>query len=667
MKISLNWLTDYVDVSMPASQLAELLTQTGLSCDEIIETETDIILDLDITSNRPDCLGYLGVAREIAAATGAKFTPPQIPKLPTSGRAEELTSVEVLEAQLCPRYTARVIRDVKVGPSPSWLIERLEAVGLRSINNVVDITNYVLFEYSQPLHSFDYDKLIEQRIVVRRAAAGEQIVAIDGTKCTLDNSMLVIADAKRPVAVAGVMGGLDTEVSEGTTNVLIESARFDPLSIRRTSRKLQLMSESNYRFERGVDPVAVDEASLRACELLVTLAAGRPAEGVIDVWTNPYRPPRVAMRTARAKALLGMDIPIKRQMEILERLGLSPELQDRKIICTIPSHRADLAREVDLIEEVARLEGYRKIPVADKVTHAVTAETLTRKVRRSVGEALTAAGFDEAVTHSFVDAREAELFDRADTVVVDSVVRKTNSSLRPTLLASLLRVCKTNQDAGNVDVHLFELASVFAPRAGEAMPAEHAELAMVTTGDLQTLRGALDALVERVAPAAALAAVAASAAGFSSDAAAEIRLDGEPVGVIGVISTKVRDYYGLERAVAAAALRFDALLRRAGRTRTYKPVPKYPAVRRDLSLIVDEAITWRQLMEVIDAVAQPMRVGVDYVTTYRGKPIGPGRKSFTVTLTYRSPDGTLRSEQVDAQLKQVIAMAEEKLSAELRR
>jgi len=272
MNISLNWLTDYVDVSLPVKELGELLTRIGLNLEGVTETDTDIVLDLEVTSNRPDCLGHLGVARELAAATGVEFRPPTIGDLPTSGVASELTSVEVVDPDLCPRYTARVLRNVKVGPSPNWLVERLDAVGLRSINNVVDATNYVLMEYSQPLHSFDYDKLAEHRIVVRRGKGGERMVSIDETTCTLDDSMLIIADAERPVAIAGVMGGLDTEVTEATTNVLIESAQFDPLSVRRTSRKLRLMSESNYRFERGVDPVGVDAASLRACQLILELA-----------------------------------------------------------------------------------------------------------------------------------------------------------------------------------------------------------------------------------------------------------------------------------------------------------------------------------------------------------------------------------------------------------
>ncbi|KKK95422.1 hypothetical protein LCGC14_2672970, partial [marine sediment metagenome] len=331
MMVSLNWLTDYVDISLPVEELGELLTQIGLNLEGIVETDTDIVLDLEVTSNRSDCLGHLGVAREIAAATGAEFRMPKIPKLPTSGKVADYTSVEVQCPDLCPRYTARVIRGVKVGPSPAWLIERLEAIGMRSVNNIVDVTNYVLMEYSQPLHSFDHDKLAEGRIVVRRGQAGEVMTSIDGTKCHLDTNMCVIADAEKAVAIAGIMGGLDSEGTESTTNVLIESAQFDPLTTRHTSRKLQLMSESNYRFERGVDPVAVEQASLRACQLILELAGGALAGGIADVWAQPFQGRTVTLRTARCNALLGMDTPADEQAAILNRLGLGAKLDGEVI------------------------------------------------------------------------------------------------------------------------------------------------------------------------------------------------------------------------------------------------------------------------------------------------------------------------------------------------
>ncbi len=669
MLISLNWLTDYVDVAMPARELADLFTRIGLNCEEIIESESDIVFDLEVTSNRPDWLGHLGVARELAAATGAEFRRPEIPDLPTTGRVEDLTAVQVDEPSLCPRYTARVVRNVQVGPSPQWLVERLEAVGLRAVNNIVDVTNYVLMEYSQPLHGFDYDKLAEHRIVVRRGREGEEITSIDGTRCRLDTQMCVIADAEKAVAIAGIMGGLNTEVDEGTTNVLIEAARFDPLTTRRTSRKLQLMSESNYRFERGVDPVAVDEAGLRACRLILDVAGGELAEGVADVWAQPYEAPEVSLRPARCDALLGVDIPAERQADLLGRLGLSPRIDGERIVCTIPPHRADLRREADLIEEVARLHGYDEIPELDRVAHAVEPEHLPQRTRRRVGELLTAAGFDEAITFSFVDDDEAELFGCREFVRVDPDVRRTNNVLRPSLIPSLLRAMKVNQDAGNEDVSLFELAAVFPHGGASGFPDERVEIALASTRDVRAVRGAVEALVSGVAGRDVTMTVEpATVGGLDDGLAGEIRIDGEAVGMIGSMGAEALDRYGLrpDRRIATASIRFDALLSRAGGVRIYEPVPRFPAVERDLSIIVDEDVPWRRLREAIEDVEQPMRVGVDYVTTYRGKPVSAGRKSVTITLTYRSEAGTLRGEQVDQQVEQVIAALRNALAAELR-
>ncbi|HNX26164.1 MAG TPA: phenylalanine--tRNA ligase subunit beta, partial [Phycisphaerae bacterium] len=288
MNTSINWLKQYVDTDLSPEQLAELFTGIGLNCDGVEIQDSDAVLDLEVTSNRPDCLGHIGIARELAAATGKELRLPKVSLPAGKGNINEITSVTVEAPELCPRYTARVIKNVKIGPSPKWLTDYLTAVGIRCINNVVDITNYILMEYSQPLHSFDFDRLDGKRIIVRRARKGEKIVSIDETTCELTDEMLVIADAKKPVAIAGIMGGLNSEVTDSTRNILLESARFDPLCIRRTSRALNLMSDSNYRYERGVDPVMLDEASRRACQLICELAGGEMAEGVVDVWANPF-------------------------------------------------------------------------------------------------------------------------------------------------------------------------------------------------------------------------------------------------------------------------------------------------------------------------------------------------------------------------------------------
>jgi phenylalanyl-tRNA synthetase beta chain len=462
------------------------------------------------------------------------------------------------------------------------------------------------------------------------------------------------------------MGGLDSEVGPATVNILLESAQFDPLSIRRTSRKLGLMSESNYRFERGVDPVRLAEAGLRAAAMIVDLAGGELAEGMVDAWAKPVGPWPVTLRTHRASQVLGITVAPSRQKELLAHLGLSPRQEGDHLVCTIPTFRPDLTREIDLIEEVARLVGYDKIPTGGRISHAVAAEGPLQKTRRLAGQVLIACGYDEAVTPTFVDAGENEQFCAAPPVAVDTLVRRTNNVLRASLLPSLLRSCKVNQDAGNDRVNLYELAKVF-PGSKGPLPDEHTELAMVSGEDLRELRGALEALVERLAPSAALEVRQQDVAGMASGSSAVVCLNGQVAGAIGVIAPAVLDRYGLEHPVQAATIHFDSLVPLAGQTRRYAPVPRFPEVRRDLSVIVSDALTWQELVEAIASVAQPMRVGLDYVTTYRGKPIPAGQKSVTLTLTYRWAEGTLRGEQVDEQVEGVLAALKQKSGADLRK
>ncbi len=671
MNISLNWLTDYVDVTLPAAELGELFTRIGLNCEGITHTDSDIVFDLEVTSNRPDCLGHIGVARELAAATGKTLRRPEVlgKEVSAAGQpAADFTAVDVQAPDLCPRYTARVIRNVKVAPSPQWLVDHLQAVGLRSVNNVVDITNFVLMEYSQPLHAFDYDKLDENRIVVRRASKGEKLLSIDETTCELTEDMLVIADANKPIAIAGVMGGLDTEVGQATTTVLIESAQFDPLNTRHTSRALGLMSDSNFRFERGVDPLAIDEASLRACQLICELAGGELADGLVDVWAEPFESPVVTLRPERTDKLLGITTPPERQVEILAALGLGPKLQDGKIVCTIPPFRADLTREVDLIEEVARLVEYDNIPTGGKVSHPIMPMGQTERIRREVISTLRAAGFSEAITFSFIDAEEAVLFGVDNPLRVDANVRKTNNALRPSLLPSLLKACKNNQALGNDDLGFFELAAVFPPgeSTDSSLPAEFVELAMVSTDDLRDTRGAMEAAVGRIAPEAKITVLPKACRGFAEDVSAEILLDGQPVGAMGRISPDIQRYYGLEKSIAAAVLRFDALEALANLTRTTQPLAKFPPIRRDLSLILDEAVTWEKLSNAIQAIDQPLRASEEYVTTYRGKPIPKGKKSVTIAMEYRWAEGTLQNARVDEEVQSLMEGLQKEFEVTLR-
>ncbi|MBT3277823.1 MAG: phenylalanine--tRNA ligase subunit beta [Phycisphaerales bacterium] len=669
MNISLNWLQEYVDIDLPTEDLTELLTQTGLNFEGYVETDhDDTVLDLEVTSNRPDWLGHLGVARELAAATEKPFTLPTVTLPAGSDDVNDLTSVTVDAPALCPRYTARIIRNVKVGPSPEWLVKRLEAIGLRSVNNVVDITNFVLMEYSQPLHSFDYDKLAEGRIVVRNARKGETLVSIDETTCELNEEMLVIADANAPIAIAGIMGGLATEVSESTTTILLEAAQFDQLVTRKTSRKLGLFSDSNFRFERHVDPVALEEASRRACEMICDIAGGDMVEGLVDVWQRPWVAPVIELRPARVCKLLGVDIATHTQIEFLTALDIKCDQDGDVIRCEIPSFRADLEREVDLIEEIARLFGYDQLPLEGEVSHPVHAMGTYERIRRRTLEAMTAAGFCESITFTFVDDAEAALFGVDAPVRVDPNVRRTNNALRPSILPSLAAACKKNASLGNSDVHIFELASAFPPATnGSEVPvAEQTQLAMLSTGDLRDLRGGIESLVGALCPDATLEIVSAPAPGLDETISGEVRLNGAAIGAFGRLSQAATKYYNLDAAPAVATLWFAPLVEATNLVRSAHALPKLPPIVRDLSLILDEAVSYGDILGAIQAVDQPLRQSIDYVTTYRGKQIPKGQKSLTLTIEFRSPTATLTREQVQPQMDELITTLKDKFSADVR-
>jgi phenylalanyl-tRNA synthetase beta chain len=447
MKILLSWLNDYIGTDLSAERIAEILSDLGLTCEGIEPLPGDAVIDLEVTSNRGDCLSLIGVARELAAATGRQLKIPTVDLEESDKDVTDFASVEIAEPNLCCRYTARVIEDVKVGPSPDWLVNRLEALGLRTVNNVVDATNYVMLETGQPPHAFDYDKINEGKIIVRNARPGERIVSIDGSKCDLAPDMLIIADPSGPVAVAGVMGGLETEVSQTTTRILLEDAYFEPVSVRRTSRILAIPSESSFRFERIVDIENIDWASKRTAQLITQVAGGKVAKGIVDIYPKKPTPKEVTLRLSRLSNILGIEVPPKEVTGILSALSFNHQRKDDSLVCIVPSWRSDIYREIDLIEEVARVYGYDKIPTQHKIQIEVVPPDPRQKLTESVGTYLNGCGFYETISVTFIDDSVAALFtadDAAEHLAVTDVSRKSANILRRTLIASLLAVLKTN-------------------------------------------------------------------------------------------------------------------------------------------------------------------------------------------------------------------------------
>ncbi len=670
MKISLNWLSDYIETGLGAVEIADILSDLGFPCEGIEYLDDDTVIDVEITSNRGDCLGLLGIARELSAVTGKEVKMPAVELNESAKDAAEFTGVEIAEPDLCGRYTARIIEGVKVGPSPDWLKKRLETLGMRSVNNVVDATNYAMIETSQPPHAFDYARIAEGKIVVRKAVAGERLVSIDGSQCQLDTDMLIIADAKGPVAVAGVMGGADTEVSEATATILLEDAHFEPVSVRTTSRKLGLSSEAAFRFERTVDIEAIDWASKRTAQLITQAAGGKVAKGVIDIYPKKTAQKEVTLRLLRLSKLLGIEIPSEEVLRILSALSFQPLHKDDLIICTVPSWRNDIYREVDLIEEAARVYGYNKIPTERQIRIEVAPVDTRQKLAESIGTYLNGCGFYETINVGFIDDDIAELFTEGDVkehLAVKDVSRKSANILRQTLLGSLLGVLKTNLNAKNTPCRIFEIADTFAPagKGGDSLPIEKTKLSLVCDGNFRDLRGVVEGLIKSIDRDARIVFTPEDL--VWAQTGAQIAVNGKVVGTAGIVSGKVKEKFDFkEMTPAVAELEFEQLLTLQGGAVKVKPIPRFPAIARDLSIVVDETVCWSDIVDAIKKKASGELEDIRFVGIYRGKGIPAGKKSVTLSLRFRDRDGTLTHEAVDRFEADIVKSLAKSVSAELR-
>ncbi len=651
MKISLNWLSDYIETGLGADQISEILSDLGFPCEGIEHLDDDVVIDVEITSNRGDCLGYVGIARELAAATGKKLKISDIELDELEKDVTEFADVEIVAPDLCGRYTARIIDGVKVAQSPDWLRKRLEAIGMRSVNNVVDATNYAMMETGQPPHAFDYAKIKDGKIIVRKALAGERLTSIDGTQCDLNTDMLVIADAQVPVGIAGVMGGLDTEVGEATTTILLEDAHFDPVSIRTTSRRLNLPSEAAFRFERTVDIEMVEWASKRTAQLITQLAGGKAAKGVIDIYPKKPEKKEVTLRLSRLNKLLGIEVPREEASRILSALSFKPQNRDDLILCSIPSWRSDVYREVDLIEEVARVYGYNKVPTERRIKIEVVPVDTRQKLIESIGTYLNGCGFYETINVDFVDNSVAELFSKVDVkehLAVKDASRKSANILRQTLIGSLLGVLKTNLNAGNVPCKIFEIADTFIPNneQGDKLPIQKTKLALVCDGDFRDLRGVIEGLIRNIDREAQIDFTPAEL--IWAQTGAKIIVNSRTIGTAGSVSKSVKEKFDFKDISSCAVeLEFEQLSALRGGAVEVKPLPRFPAIQRDLSIVVDENIRWADIIEAVRNKASVELEDIQFVGIYQGKGIPSGKKSVTFSLRYRDEDGTLTHQKVD--------------------
>ena len=670
MQLSYNWLKELVKTSLSCEEMAHALTFAGLEVEDIKAFEDDHIFSAEVTSNRPDWLSHFGVAREIHACTGEGVTFPEPDLSPVSEKIEKYFELAVEDAELCPRYTGRLLVDVKVKTSPDWLSKRIRSLGLRPVNNIVDVTNLVLFECGQPLHAFDFDKLAGGKIVVRRARAGETITAIDGKKRELDADMLVIADGERPVAIAGVMGGLDTEVSGSTKRVLIESARFHSLNVRKTSRKLGLVSDSSFRFERGIDPERVDWASRRTCRLIMELAGAKLLSGVADENHEKDRKLEVALRYARTNHLLGLEIAPEIQKEILVRLGLAPVKEEKeRITLGVPSHRYDVEREADLIEEVARIHGYDRIPETSTMGIALAEESFTQHLEERIKERLVATGLFEVYTYSFATEEDKDIFcpwTEAEPLRAQGGLYHEGKPLRRSILPSLLEVLKINCHRGNKEVRIFEVANIFLPTKGRPLPDEQKSTSALVTCDYYELKGILDSLLEDLGPTERVSYRPCNHPFFEEKRGAEVFAGKSRIGYIGEVASRILEAYDSAKPVSAFEINLNALEGFVTLEKRYSHLPKFPAIERDMALVVDMSVGWDEVLNCIESTDSSILERVAFMDEYLGKQVPRGKKSLAISLIFRAPDRTLRAEEVEEVEAKILEALDKKLGAKLR-
>jgi phenylalanyl-tRNA synthetase beta chain len=669
MLVSWNWLKDYIRLEMSPEELAERLAMSGLNHEGSEKVGDDLCIDLEVTSNRPDCLGHLGVAREIGVLWRQLLQVPAAEPEEAKAKVDDLVKVRIDCPELCYRYTARVIRGVKIGPSPDWLAARLRTIGVAVINNVVDVTNYVLMECGQPLHAFDLAELGGPEIIVREAIPDEEFEAIDHKTYPLEPGMCVIADKHGAVALGGVMGGADTEVSDRTTDLLIESAEFAPLSIRGTARKLNLHSPSSYRFERSVDPAGIDWASRRCCELILQTAGGQLAEGVVDVGRDlPLREP-VVLRFSQLKRVLGIDVPAEEVRRILAALGTKAVRSDDESLQVVPpSWRRDLTREIDLVEEVARIHGYDKIPedvhVPMTASHRSDRDRVTDKVRR----VLTGIGLDEAMTACMVPEDWSKAFSpwtSTPAIVSNTPLLRGADVLRRSLVPSLLEVRRINESLSNPTVEQFETAKVYLPRPGQ-LPEEPWMLAITSGGDYFDLKGVVESVVAALNHRVLVDAVGTSQPLLVPARSCELRIGEQVFGYLGEVTPEGLKQFGLRSPATVAELNLAVLESVAELTPQYTPLSPFPPISQDLNFIVAESLTWAELAATVRAAAGELLESLDYRETYRDpKSDGPDTKRLLLTITLRSDTGTLTSEQAEEVRERIIAACAKSHNARL--
>ncbi len=696
MKIQLDWLKTYIDHGLSAKKLSDLLTMGGLEIESRESVDlgggrTTEVLELNVTPNRGYCLSHIGVAREVGAMIHKKCKLPapdkQLTKAMGTTPVKKRITVVNEEPELCPRYTAMVIENVKPGPSPKWLADRLKAVGLRPINNVVDVTNFVMMEYGQPLHAFDIARLAGPKIVIRRARKGEPFAALDGTELKLSTDALVIADAEKPVALAGIMGGANSQVDESTQTVVLESASFDPVAVRKASKKYGLRSDSSYRFERDVDIEAVATASSRAALLIQELAGGDICKGRVDIYFKSRKSRRFDFRISRTNQVLGTQLGAKKIVKYLKGLGVTIVKEKKTGECYLvepPSSRPTLTREIDLIEEVARLDGYDEV----EISHPVASVSPVRfsKIQSAVRqgkEVLRNLGYSEAINYSFIEDDWSQRFldtfgDSSPAVVrLDNPISSDMNTMRPSLLPGLIKSAARNINRGQKNLQIFEQGHIFFSKKGKGSH-EIACLAALATGpypnsvwkdsgkpfDFYDLKGALETLAEHFQ--VELEYQSSQRSFLDPGQSAEGFIGNRCIAYLGRLAPALATQWELSPNIYVFELNMEALAASIPEQTRFKSIPKYPETYRDISILVDQTVQAQTISDLIRQTSGPLIRRVELYDQYQGKRLPSGKKSLTFALSFQSPEKTLTDEEVNPIFEKIVGSLSDQLGAALR-
>ncbi len=685
MKASIKWLKEFVDFSLSPAEMANALTMAGLEVENIIpnsEDEGDSILEISVAPNRPDCLSITGIAREISAILRIPLKDKTVIVKEEDGAGPK---IEIKDTNLCSRYSSRIINGVKVKPSPGWILKRLESHGIRPVNNIVDITNYVLLEIGHPLHAFDLDKLDGNSITVKTAGSVEKFITLDSDERAINGKMLLIWDAKKPVAIAGVMGGLETEVTESTVNILLESACFDPLSIRRTSKALNLSTESSYRFERGTDIERLVSALDRAAQLVTEIAGGKSTK-ISDAYTKPFCSGNITITLGKINTILGTEITPHMAQEMLTGLEIETRIDGNSITVTPPSFRLDIQMDMDVIEEIARLYGYDKFP---STLPTVRMQPISKNIRwnivKNVKDLMRKSGYSEVINYSFLNPsvldklRISREDPRRNLIKIRNPLKIEEESLRTTLIPAMLDNIRLNINRGEKFVSFFEISSVFFP-SGQKLPDEVLKMAAVCLQDTGSylwkdrhdgfydLKGALENFfIElRIKNYSFMQEPSSSEPYLHPGKSCVIKLDSQIIGVMGTLHPAVAQDFDINQDVNLLELDIDLLMPYIPEKTTFSSLPKYPYIERDIAVIVSQDITAAEAESVIRSINSDMIETVKLFDVYTGKPVPQGKKSLAFAIRYRAGDRTLTDTEVNQVHSKILNELEISLKAELR-